>query len=35
MYHLSNQENDINTQNVKIKLMEEELGKLDKVLETR
>lgn len=28
-------ENDINTQNVKIKLMEEEMGKLDKALETR
>jgi|JI9StandDraft_2_1071091.scaffolds.fasta_scaffold1169254_1 hypothetical protein len=28
-------ENDINGQNVKIKLLEEEMGKLDKALETR
>lgn len=31
----ANLESDIQTQNVKIKLLEEELVKLDKILETR
>lgn len=35
MYFLSDPENDINTQNVKIKLLEEEMVRLDKTLETR
>lgn len=35
MYPTPHIENDINTQNIKIKLMEEEMGKLDKALETR
>lgn len=35
MYQSTHVENDINTQNVKIKLLEDEMVRLDKTLETR